>query len=134
MMFLDKNHAFWMLCLLVEKKLLPDFYIGNKHGNSLNGFYVETTVIAGILEFVMPSIKNTPLPPTDFCDLFCLQFMIQLFVNTVDMKTTIFLWDKLLEEGSIALIRGTVGLVQICEKRGASWEASNGNFKDSNSE
>lgn len=116
LLFFDHNTAFLMLCYLVEKLLLPDFYNGSKHGNSLNGFYVESTVIAGILEFVMPEVKNCNMPTGEFSDFFSLQHLIQLFVNTVDMESTVFLWEKMCEDGSISLIRGIVSLVLISEK------------------
>jgi hypothetical protein len=54
---MDENSAFWMLNCLIEHLLLPDFYIGNKHGNSLNGFHVECTTLAGLLEAIFPWIN-----------------------------------------------------------------------------
>ena len=116
LIFLDYNKAFLMLCYLIEKKLLPDFYIGSKHGNSLNGFYIESTVIAGLLEHILPGMKNNDIPTNEFSDFFSLQHLIQIFVSTVDIETTVFLWDKLCKEGSISLIRGVVALVIISEK------------------
>lgn len=116
LIFMDLNSAFIMLCYLVEKWLLPDFYIGSSHGNSLNGFYIESTVIASIIEHLMPSMQLNDIPSNDFSDLFSLQHLIQLFVNTVDLETTVFFWDKLSEQGSIALIRGVVSLILISEK------------------
>ena len=95
---------------------MPDFYIGAKRGNSLNGFYIESTTIAGILERNVPVISQACLPANTFSDFFSLQLLIQLFVNAVDIETCIFLLDKLMEEGSIALIRGVVSLVSISEK------------------
>lgn len=116
LMFLDHNTAFFMLCYLIEKWLLPDFYIGSKHGNSLNGFYIESTVIASLLEHLVPSIKTISIPSEEFSDFFSLQHLIQMFVSTVDIQTTVFLWDRLCIEGSIALIRGIVSLIIISEK------------------
>jgi Ca2+-binding EF-hand superfamily protein len=116
LMFMDQNSAFIMLSYLVEKWLLPDFYMGSSHGNSLNGFYIESTVIASIVEHLIPSMKTSEISSSDFSDLFSLQHLIQLFVSTVDLQTTVFLWDKLAEHGSIALIRGVVSLVIISEK------------------
>mmetsp|Transcript_17645 Transcript_17645/g.17617 ORF Transcript_17645/g.17617 Transcript_17645/m.17617 type:complete len:81 (+) Transcript_17645:570-812(+) len=80
-----------MLCYLIEKWLLPDFYIGSKHGNSLNGFYIESTVIAGLLDHLVPSMKNNNLTSSEFSDFFSLQLLVQLFVNTIDLDSTIFL-------------------------------------------
>lgn len=116
LLFNDPNNAFIMLCYLIEKWLLPDFYVGNSRGNSLNGFYIESTVIASIIEHLIPSMQNSTLPTSEFSDFFSLQHLIQIFVSTVDMQTTVFLWDKLSEHGSIALIRGVVSLVIISEK------------------
>lgn len=113
LLFLDTNRAFWMLCYLIEKWLLPDFYIGAKHGNSLNGFYIESTVIAGLLDHLVPAIKTSCLPSGEFSDFFSLQLLVQLFVNTVDLESTIFLWDNLALEGSLALIKGVTSLVGI---------------------
>lgn len=116
LLFTDPNSAFIMLCYLIEKWLLPDFYIGSSRGNSLNGFYIESTVIASIIEHIIPSMQHNSLTTNEFSDFFSLQHLIQIFVNTVDMQTTVFLWDKLSEHGPIALIRGVVSLVVISEK------------------
>lgn len=116
LLFLDCNSAFWTLCYLVEKWLLPDFYIGSKHGNPLNGFYIESTTISGLLEKCLPFITSGCLPADQFSDFFSLQLLIQLFVNTVDLESCIFLWNKLMEDGSIALIRGVVSLISISER------------------
>ena len=116
LLFTDPNNAFIMLCYLIEKWLLPDFYIGSSRGNSLNGFYIESTVIASILDYLIPSMQKSTLPTSEFSDFFSLQHLIQIFVSTVDMHTTVFLWDKLSEHGSIALIRGVVSLAIISEK------------------
>ncbi|OMJ78169.1 hypothetical protein SteCoe_22060 [Stentor coeruleus] len=116
LLFFDHNTAFLMLCYLVEKLLLPDFYIGAKHGNSLNGFYVESTVIASVIEFLMPTIASSDIPTGEFSNFFSLQHLIQLFVSTVDMESTVFLWDKMCEDGSIGLIRGIASLILISER------------------
>lgn len=116
LMHFDHSTAFLMLCYLVEKLLLPDFYIGSKHGNSLNGFYIESTVIASVLENIMPYMKKSQIPTNEFADFFSMQHLIQLFVSTVDIETTIYFWDHLCKEGSIALIRGVVSLVKVHEK------------------
>ena len=113
LMFFDKEHAFWMLCYLIERWLLPDFYSGNKRGNSLNGFYIESTVISALLKYTQPDIELACMPSDEFSDFFSLQLLIQMFVNTIDFASTIFLWDKLSEEGSIALIKGVVSCVSI---------------------
>lgn len=59
MIFMDRNSAFCMLSYLVERWLLPDFYIGSKYGNSLNGFYVESTVISVLMQHLMPDMQNS---------------------------------------------------------------------------
>ena len=116
LMFMDHDTAFFMLCYLIERWLLPDFYIGGKHGNSLNGFYIESTVIAGLLEYIMPIFRLNKIATNEFSDFFSLQHLIQMFVSTVDIETTVFLWDMLCQDGSIALIRGIASLVVISEK------------------
>ena len=115
LLFLDVNSSFFVLSYLVESWLLPDFYVGSRNGNSLNGFYIESTTISSFLEFCIPAMRSACMPSDQFSDFFSLQLMIQLFVNTVSFETCIFLWDKLMEEGSISLIRGTVALVYISE-------------------
>ena len=116
LIFFDHNTAFLMLCYLIEKWLLPDLYIGGKHGNSMNGFYIESTVIAGLLEYFLPVFRDTCITANEFSDFFSLRHLIEMFVGTVDIETTVFLWDMLCREGSIALIRGIVSLVVISEK------------------
>ncbi|OMJ92290.1 hypothetical protein SteCoe_4949 [Stentor coeruleus] len=116
LVFMDHNSAFWTLSYLVEKWLLPDFYIGAKHGNSLNGFYIESSTIAGFLNKLIPSIPKCPYPAEQFSDFFSLQVLIQLFVNTVDLEACIFLWDKLMLESSVPLICGVVSLVSISDQ------------------
>mmetsp|Transcript_504 Transcript_504/g.850 ORF Transcript_504/g.850 Transcript_504/m.850 type:complete len:540 (-) Transcript_504:33-1652(-) len=116
LMFMDKEHAFWMLCYLVEEWLLPDFYIGAKRGNSLNGFYIESNVLGSLIQHYIPEMNYSELTPYEFSDFFSLQFLIQLFVNTVDLESTVFLWDKLTEEGNIALQRGLTSIVQIMKE------------------
>ena len=113
LLFLDENSAMWTLSFLIESHLLPDFFIGSRGGNSLNGFYIEATTIAGLLEICVPAMASSCLPPGEFSNFFSLQLLIQLFVNTVDFESCIFLWDRLMEEGSIALIRGVISLVSI---------------------
>lgn len=116
LIFLDVEGAFVLLCFLVEKCLPKDFYIGAAHGNPLNGFYVESTVIASLLEHLLPSIVRLTLPTNEFTDFFCLQHLVQLFINTIDMQSTLYLWDMLFTDGSVAFIRGAVCLVLLSEK------------------
>ncbi|CAG9317773.1 unnamed protein product [Blepharisma stoltei] len=116
LVFLDHNSAFWMLSYLIEKWLLPDFYNGAKRGNSLNGFFIESTVIAGLLDHLIPGMKSSCLTSHEFSDFFSMQPLIQMFVNTVDLESLVFLWDRLASEGSIALIRGVVSIVSIFER------------------
>ena len=113
LLFLDPNSAMWTLSFLVEKLLLPDFYIGSRGGNSLNGFYIEATTVAGLLEACVPGIAGGCMSASEFSNFFSLQLLIQLFVNAVDFESCIFLWGRLMEEGNIALIRGVVSLVSI---------------------
>ena len=94
---------------------MPDFYIGGKRGNSLNGFYIESTTIAGILEKYIPAVAQGCLPANSFADFFSIKLLIQLYINAVDLESCIFLWEKFMEEGSNALVRGVVSLVSISE-------------------
>lgn len=93
LLFMDENAAFWMLSKLVSSTLLPGFYSGAKTGNSLNGFYIEAGVVARLMD------PPPALSASDFADFFCIQLLIQLFVGTVDIPTSIFLWEKLTTEG-----------------------------------
>lgn len=113
LLFLDKNSAFYMLSFLIEQILLPDFYSNSNHGNSLNGFYIESSTISGFLDKCIPSFSQACMPSDQFSDFFSLQLLIQLFVNAVDFESCIFLWTKLMEQGNIALIRGVVSLASV---------------------
>jgi Ca2+-binding EF-hand superfamily protein len=116
LLFLDEESAFWMLCQVVETTLLPDFYGTGKRGNSLNGFYIEATVIAALLTHCIPELSAMSMSVSNFSDMFSIQLLIQLFVNVLQVSCTIFLWDQLTSEGvrptqSIAIIRGVVAIV-----------------------
>lgn len=99
LMFMDEDAAFWMICNLIENTLLPGFYNGGSTGNSLNGFYIESGVVAGFLESFYPEIKKTGTSPLEFSDFFCLQLLIQLFVDSIDFSSAMYLWDRLVSEG-----------------------------------
>lgn len=99
LLFLDEESAFWLLCRLVESVLLPDFYGGGKRGNSLNGFYIEASVIAALLGHYLPELSTISLSVSEFSDMFSIQLLIQLFVNVLQIPSTIFLWDRLTSEG-----------------------------------
>lgn len=116
LLFMDPGNAFWTLCNLTERILTPGFYQGHRTGNSLNGFYIESTVVAALLDFYLPAIKDHSLPVTDFADCFSLPLLIQLFITSLDFPATVFLWDCLFSEGSIALIRGVMALAYISEQ------------------
>lgn len=116
LIFLDHEGAFILLCFLVEKCLPKDFYIGGSHGNALNGFYVESTVVASLIEKLLPSIVRLTLPTNEFTDFFCLQHLVQLFINTIDLQSTLFLWEKIFTDGSVAITRGAVSLILISDK------------------
>lgn len=116
LMFFDVNSAMWVLSYLIEKVLLPDFYIGNKHGNSVNGIYIESSVITEVLEMLMPGVRQGCLPTEQFSSFFSYQPLVNLFVNVVNFECTLFIWDKLMNQGSIALINGTVSLAMVCEQ------------------
>lgn len=116
LLFLDEESAFWMLCRIVESVLLPDFYGGGKRGNSLNGFYIEASVISAILTHYLPEVSSMSLSVNDFTEMFSIQLLIQLFVNVLQVPSTIFLWDCFASQGvfsrqSIALIRGVVAII-----------------------
>jgi len=55
---MDEQSAFVMMCYLVEKWLLPDIYVGDKDGNSLNGIFIECAVIASMLELVVEGFTD----------------------------------------------------------------------------
>mmetsp|Transcript_23950 Transcript_23950/g.42417 ORF Transcript_23950/g.42417 Transcript_23950/m.42417 type:complete len:607 (+) Transcript_23950:1496-3316(+) len=116
LIFMDLNSAFWMFCHVVERLLIPGFYNGSKTSNSLNGFYIEATVIASLMYHLVPAAKTLQMPVNDFVDFFAIKLLIQLYVNAIDLESMVYLWDKFTEEGSIALIRGVVSLLFICEK------------------
>jgi len=116
LLFMDPASAFWSLCALIERILTPGFYIGGRTGNSLNGFYIEATAIAALLDYYFQPVREHDLPVTDFADCFSLPLLIQLFINSLDFPSTLFLWDLLFEEGSIALVRGVVCLTYLCEE------------------
>jgi Ca2+-binding EF-hand superfamily protein len=112
---MDPASAFWFICALIERILTPGFYIGGRTGNSLNGFYIEATAVAALLDYYFQPVREHDLPVTDFADCFSLPLLIQLFINSLDFPSTLFLWDLLFAEGSIALIRGVVCLAYLCE-------------------
>lgn len=118
LMFMEENAAFWVLTKIIGDVLVPGFYKGDRTGNSLNGFYIESGVIASFLENFNPSYQRTGLPSLEFADFFSLQLLIQLFVDSTDLASCIFLWDQLISEGvipiqAIALIRGSLSLVSL---------------------
>lgn len=122
LIFLDLNSAFWLFCHVVERLLIPGFYNGAKTSNSLNGFYIEATVIASLMFHLVPAAKALIMPVNEFVDFFAIKLLIQLYVNAVDLESMVFLWDKFTQEGSIALVRGVVSLLFICEKSVKSQE------------
>jgi Ca2+-binding EF-hand superfamily protein len=122
LLFLSPESAFFMFSYLVEKILLPDFYSNSHHGNSLNGFYIESSTISGFLKKCVPVFEKACMPADSFSDFFSLQLLIQLFVNAIDFESCTFLWTKLMEEGNIALIRGVVALVSVSKEAVASGE------------
>jgi Ca2+-binding EF-hand superfamily protein len=113
LIFLDVKSAFVIFCFLIEKCLPPDMYIGSNHGNALNGFYVESTVIASLLEHSNSSMKKLTMPTNEFTDFFAMQHLVQLFINTIDLPSTVFIWDQLFKEGSVSLIKGVISLVHL---------------------
>lgn len=113
LLFLTPDYTFYMFSYLIEKILLPDFYSNSNHGNSLNGFYIESSTISGFLPKCIPEFSEACMPPESFSDFFSLQLLIQVFVNAIDFESCIFLWTKLMSEGNIALIRGVVALASV---------------------
>ena len=116
LMFLDPDSAFQLLCHLIETILPSGFYADAKANSGLNCFFLEATVIAAIADHKIPAFKQCDLPIHDFVDIFSIKLLIQLFVNAIDVRSTIFIWDHLMEEGPIALTRGTLSLLVLCEK------------------
>ena len=113
LMFMEENAAFWVMSKVISEILTPGFYRGDHTGNSLNGFYIESGVIASFLETFYPSYKRSNLPSLEFSDFFSLQLLIQLFVDTIDFSSCIYLWDMFTSEGGIALIRGSLSLIHL---------------------
>lgn len=116
LLFLSPEYAFFMFSYLIDQVLLPDFYSNSNHGNSLNGFYIESSTIAGFLPKSVPTFNQACMAADSFSDFFSLQLLIQLFVNAIDFESCIFLWTKLMHEGNIALIRGVVALVSVSKE------------------
>ena len=116
LMFLEQDSAFQMICHLVETILPAGFYADAKANSGLNSFFLESTVIAAIADHKIPALQRCDMPIHDFVDIFTIKLLIQLFVNAVDVRSTIFLWDHLMEEGPISLTRGTLSLLVLCEK------------------
>ena len=113
LMFLDIENAFVIFCFLIESCLPADMFLGSNRGSALNGFYVESTVIASLLEHSDPNMKRLTMSTNEFTDFFAMQPLVQLFINSIDMQSTVFIWDQLFIEGSLSLIKAIICLVRF---------------------
>lgn len=113
LIFLDIEKAFVIFCFLIESCLPADMFLGSNRGSALNGFYVESTVIASLLEHSDPNMKRLTMSTNEFTDFFAMQHLVQLFINTIDMQSTVFIWDQLFIEGSVCLVKAIICLVMF---------------------
>jgi hypothetical protein len=109
LLFCDEESAFWLLSTLIETILPLGFYIGRS--NAMNGFFIEMEVLITMARREISEIKALGEDSTDFVIQFATMPVLKLYVGVLDLKNTISLWDKLLSEGNIAIIRGTVAIL-----------------------
>eukprot|EP00357_Protocruzia_adherens_P010514 CAMPEP_0115017056 /NCGR_PEP_ID=MMETSP0216-20121206/27865_1 /TAXON_ID=223996 /ORGANISM="Protocruzia adherens, Strain Boccale" /LENGTH=861 /DNA_ID=CAMNT_0002387751 /DNA_START=257 /DNA_END=2839 /DNA_ORIENTATION=+ len=114
--FMDEEMAFWSFEQLVDNILVPDYYMGPRGGNSLNGYIVECELIKEIAEAKFPWFRQLDDPT--FVELFGVQLLIQLFIDGLSPDCTIFLWNQIMgEPGYNTIIKAFLAIMAILKDR-----------------
>ena len=112
LLYMEEEDAFWAFTGIVED-ILP----GNYYSDKLLGCRVDQQVFASCINWKLPEIgKVLERTETILEPVTCSWFM-SCFANILPHRVVFRLWDCLLWEGNIALMRAGVALIRSKSQR-----------------
>eukprot|EP00002_Diphylleia_rotans_P033496 TRINITY_DN7129_c0_g1_i1.p1 TRINITY_DN7129_c0_g1~~TRINITY_DN7129_c0_g1_i1.p1 ORF type:complete len:998 (+),score=228.82 TRINITY_DN7129_c0_g1_i1:101-3094(+) len=112
LLFMSEEEAFWMLCHLIENLVAPDFY-----STTLFGVNVEHRVLRALLQEKLPKVYAHLLSLDASLEPITMQWFLCLFVNVLPFETTMRIWDIFFFEGNKVLLRISLALIKMLERR-----------------
>jgi len=112
LLIMPEEKSFWVFCAIIEDILPEDYYT-----KSLTGSRIDCKVLDSCISWKLPKVfshlreTNTILEPVT-----CSWFMCA-FASILPHRIVLRLWDCMLWEGNIALLRAAVALVRLKEER-----------------
>mmetsp|Transcript_3006 Transcript_3006/g.4880 ORF Transcript_3006/g.4880 Transcript_3006/m.4880 type:complete len:355 (-) Transcript_3006:384-1448(-) len=108
LLFLQEEHAFWLLCVLLEDFLPPNFY-----STDLRGCSVEIRAFRDLFMTKLPKLwKHFEKSGVDV-EFFCLDWFICLFSKKLPTETLLRVWDAMFLEGYKILYRIGLAILQL---------------------
>lgn len=111
LLFYEEEEAFWMLCVLLESFLPPEYYT-----HSMVGVQADVQLLLQLIEKRLPKIWSHLL------SLECMSlegiftgWFLCLFIKTTPVETTLRILDSLFVEGTKVLFRVSLALMEMHE-------------------
>ena len=110
LLFLDEERVFWLLAVLLETILPPDYY-----AQDLIGCNVDLRVFRDLLEKKVPKVWKKLASLGVGVEFFGLEWFISLFSKTLPSETVLRIWDGVFSEGDKILFRAGLAILRLSE-------------------
>lgn len=95
----EEEEAYWALSALVES-LVPNYF-----DELVIGSVVDQCVLAALLQDFLPDIAAQIKSLGVELPIICMQWFNSLFIETMPFSSVVCVWDALLSEGAVAIVR-----------------------------
>jgi hypothetical protein len=112
LMYLDEEQAFWVLAALVEDILPPDYY-----ATSLIGSRVDQQVFETCLAWKLPGMHKHFKKSGMLLEPVTVSWLLCMYINTLPLNVVLRIWDTILWEGNIVILRIGLAVCKIQESR-----------------
>ena len=102
---LTEEQAFWILDVLVNEILPPDYY----HGG-LVGVHADQRVLAHLISEVFPDVAETLATVGIEISVVSVEWFMTFFITVLPTETALRVWDALFLRGADVLFRVSLAL------------------------
>ncbi|KRX00228.1 Rab-GTPase-TBC domain [Pseudocohnilembus persalinus] len=106
----NEEQCFWILANVLEEILPLDYY------TNMTGAVIDKKAFQDILDAYNPQVSDKLSELELDLTIFCTNWFVCLFTNTLSYPIVQVVWDNLLLEGTIILIKVGLVILDICEQ------------------
>ncbi len=113
LLFMSEEEAFWLLCVMLEKKYLP----AENYAQSMTGMQRDQMVFQQLVQMELPQLSHR----LDVCgvqiQLITLHWFLCAFVCTLPTETALRVWDWFFLDGQEVLFTVAIGILKLSEEK-----------------